>query len=465
MGLLGKPKGLQRKVSRMDTAAMLLTAGDIRQALGGTYQMMRDNFDPLIIERHKTSPVAKGAFAMGPDVCAACGEHGKGMRLQAAHIVSLQECGETTTDNLVPLCERPGRKDDAIGCHQLFDSGYASVREVENCRQAWLVRNALFPLRGCMTKRYHKHAFQPSTIGSKAPDKIQSLLTTKGTRAAIREAEKRLVAARLESDRFRLRLKIVEIMRRRSARGKLELAAQLYRELENEQSVPQDMESWFYYEGGYINLLLCHHEKARDFFQRSLDFLDKSTAGWEGKWAAATSLVVLCTIALKGRTAPLAELRKVLSKARSIAGKASELHGTRWINNCNWHLVSMSLVSGDVGGADKAHRTALDHWHTMTVLEGWDNGSRPTLLNITGNLLAQKANSTSDAKEALRYLTRALVGLVGARRYHPEGARDLLFAAEKMLRIIGKTSDADLVRDVALRTRDGSSWMQPYRDS
>jgi len=442
---------------------MLLTATEIREALGKTYDMLRREFDPLVVERPKTNKFGREVFNKHTDVCAACGERGKDIELEAGHVVALEEGGKTTAENLLPLCNRPHKKGKYAGCHKLFDDGFASVAEMKNAKLAWINGNVDYQLRNRMVDRYIKHRSQPANIGSGEPNIIQSLLTKSATVKAIAAAESLIIKTSDEKEKFRLRLKIIEIMRRRSARGALEKSAKLFTVLEKEKSIPEDFKSWFHYEGGYINLLFGNHERARQRFRLSLDAIDKGTKYWEGKWASAASVLIQATLAVKGQDAPFANFRKSLGKIERMTKSAEELHGKRWLSNCLWNSIRLNLVENKIKEAHESWNKAQEHWHNITVLEGWDKGSRSTILAIGGELFACSAQKTSDAKNALRFLVRGLVLLIGARRNHPEGIRDLLFATERMLYLIGKRSDAKIVHDVALRTRDGSSWIAPYK--
>ncbi len=76
---------------------LLTTPRDVHMALGQTYHMLRNSFDPYRLERPKTGEIASEAFRKRSPVCAACGEaEHSGLSLQAAHIVPVAECGETT---------------------------------------------------------------------------------------------------------------------------------------------------------------------------------------------------------------------------------------------------------------------------------------------------------------------------------------------------------------------------------
>ena len=442
---------------------LLVTSIDVFNALKPTYWMLRNQFDPYKLERGKTAQVAQQAFGKRPRVCATCGERKRsGLSLRAAHIVPVAECGDTTEDNLVPLCDRDKQNGQAFGCHWLFDSGYASVDEMKEARTRWTSNESSFQLRVQMVKRYERHQKSPSTIGSSGNDGIQELLTRGAPVVALREAEKCLEKTTDAKKRFDLRLKIVELRRRRSARGELERASELYRELSKENKVPPDSKSRFHYEGGYLQLLLGHHDKAKGEFQISLRRVDKKKRHWEGQWSAAALLVVLTTIACEGAKAPFSQLRRMLEKALSAAHDASELHGKRWVANCLLHLASLSLAEGDQRRAKECLEKAIDHWRKMTVLDGWDRAFRPLLLAVTGEVLAAHAHARCDAENALKYLTRALVGIIW-RGQNLSGVRDVLSAMVPMLRLVGQQSHARRVQDVASRVRDGASWMSPCR--
>jgi tetratricopeptide (TPR) repeat protein len=422
--------------------SLLVTAMDLFNALKPTYWMLRDHFDPYNLERGKTSQIAQKAFSKRPCVCAACGEQTRtGLSLRAAHIVAVAECGETTEDNLVRLCDRDKQNRPDSGCHWLFDTGYASVDEMKEARTIWTSNKSSFLLREKMIKRYKRHQKSPSTIGSSRSDSIQELFTRGAPVKALQEAENRLKKTTDAKERFRLYLKIIELRRRRSARGELERASELFTELSKESKVPTEFKSWFHYEGGYLQLLLGHHDKARREFEISLLRVDKKERYWEGQWSAAVSLIVLTTIACERAKAPYAKLRRRFEKALNAARSAGEIHGKRWILNCLLHLTSLSLAEGDQRRAQNCLEKAIEHWQKMTVLEGWDRAFRPTILAITGKVHAVNAKTRSDTENALKYLTRALVGIIW-RGENLSGARDVLFATAQMLKLMGKHSHA-----------------------
>ncbi len=449
--------------ARENRNRLLVTSVDVFNALKPTYRMLRGHFDPYRLERGRTGQVAQKAFNGRPRVCGACGEPKRsGLSLHAAHIVPVAECGETTEDNLVPLCDRDEPNGPRSGCHRLYDSGCASVCEMKETWNRWRNRESVFSLREAMVQRYKCHQKSPSTIGSSESDGIQQQFTRGALVGALRNTEGLLGKTTDAKERFRLRLKIVELHRRRSARGELELASKLYEELSTEDNIPADFKSWFHYEGGYLQLLFGCHDIARREFQTALSALDRNEEYWQGRWSSAASLVVQTTIACEGAKAPFCRLREMLEEALSAARGARELHGKRWVFNCLLHLTNLSLTEGDARGAQKNLEKAIDHWHKMTVLEGWDRAFRPTVLAVTGKVLAQNARGQRDAEKALKYLTRALVGILWQGE-NLANTRDVLFAMAPMLRLVGKDTHAKRVQDVASRVRDGASWVFPYR--
>lgn len=438
----------------------------IGNAIGSIYDGLKTEFDPLKNERRETVKIGRRVFNKKTSVCVACGKNkDNGFSLEYAHIVPLEECGETKEENIVPLCKRQGKRQENRGCHKLFDDGYASITEMQRARLEWKKGTSKYQLREHMVERYQKHQKQSSSINSDSKNKIQALVTHGATVKAIKEAKRLLEQTGDKNESVELRLKIIEIERRRSALGALERASKCFFQLEQEKGTPKNFYSWFYYEGGYINLLLGRHNIALDYFQKSLNAVDKTKKNWQGQFVAATSLIVQSKNALMGPKAPFPTLRRKLIEAKKIADQAEEIHGTRWVSNCLWHLVTLDILRGDIQCASNSLEKAQNHWHTMTVLEGWDKGSRLTILAITGELLAAKAKNKTNAQDALKYLTRALVLLIGARPHFPEGGRDLLFAIAHMLHLIGRNRQADQVHNVASRIREGGSWRFPYRNA
>jgi hypothetical protein len=441
---------------------LLLTTWHVRVALGEDYTYIKDHFDPLPEQREKTRDTAAEAFKGKPKACAICGEK---IRLQSAHIQALAECGETTPENLIPLCSStPGRK----GCHRLYDTGCASQQEMFEARQHWMQTGPDPSLRSLMKKRLCLHRSQPPNSGATAGDEIQHFIDNGYYCLALKAIRKRLSGVS-GAERFRYELKRIEVLRRRTAKDSLEKAACTWSKLQASGAIPQPLTSLFYYEGGYIEMLLGRHEAALPYCRRSREAITLEdgtpTPGMEGAWLASAGLEIQTTIALKGVHAPWADVMQLAEKARSLSEQAKDMdiHGRRWVDNWNWHTVRIELVRGRMDNCVAVLKEAEAYARRVTTLEKWDWLGLAIRRTISGAVMAAQASSACDAKRALRHLSRALVLQVGQNRKHPEMVRDLLFAIAACLRLLGRNDRAERVESVAKRTRDGSSWLYPYR--
>jgi len=199
---------------------LLLTTSHVRVALDEDYTYIKDYFDLLPEQWEKTKHTAAKAFQGRPEACAVCGEK---MRLQAAHIQALAECGKTVSKNLIPLCSStPGRK----GCHQLYDIGCASQEEMYRAQQNWMQGRTAPNLRWQMEKRLRLHKSQPPSSGLATRNEIQHLIDNGCYRQALKAIHKRISKVSGE-EHFRYELKCIEVLRRRTAQGSNEVSGTL----------------------------------------------------------------------------------------------------------------------------------------------------------------------------------------------------------------------------------------------
>lgn len=447
----------------MGVNEILMTAGAVRNALGRSYDTFCRSFDAIGRERAKTASVGRRLFP-GIRGCAVCDESGHGLRVEVAHIHALEECGLTASDNLILLCRRLGKRHDERGCHQLFDDGFASRVEVTALRTA-AGRGLTCTLRQQMQERYREHCAPRAT--SKL-DRFEALLASihgEKTRGALRKAQHLAENAATRwpagsEEHFVLKLKAVEMMRRRAARGSLDDAARHFEQL-LQGPIPEARRSSFFYEGGYVELLRGRHVKALPYFIKSRDAIDPAESGW--KWAAAASLVAQCEVAVGGGNAHWSQALRLVNEAERASTASGGTDGARWVMNSRVNRARILLAKGDIEAAVRAWEAAMETWEGMTALTGWDHGSRTVIVGFAGVLSARAAGSEKDAKTALRYLARASVGFLGAGRQHPETVRDVLLSATQALTLLGRKELAARFRETAERTRDGSSWLHPYR--
>ena len=441
----------------------LTTAGAVREALGSSYSTVCRLYDDLKRERAKTAILGRRLFP-GARACAICGGSGLGFRIELAHIQALEECGTTVPENVILLCRRLRALHHERGCHQLFDNGFASMSEISALRfdrpSDWQPE-----LRLRMQERHQQHFGSRSSSAMNEFEILMASIDAEKTRGALLKAQVTAIRASIRyaatsDEHFVFRLKAIEMMRRRAARSSLDEAARHFDALLR-FCVPYSRRASFFYEGGYIELLRGNHEKARAYFIASRDAVDTTEEGW--KWAAAAIMAVQCEVVLCGMKAPWNVLLAAINKAERLAKVSAGRNGARWVMNCRLGRARLLLAKGDITEAVQAKEAALHSWKSMTTITGWDSAFRAFILSVSGIIAARKGCSESDARAALRYLVRALVVLLGAARMHPETVRDVLFATADALAILRKTDLAGRFRDVAKRTQDGSSWLQPYR--
>jgi hypothetical protein len=418
---------------------LLTTAYAVRRDLGSTYEYLLQR-DPLRAGRRQRN-VLKDA----PQLCAACGK--PEVELQVAHIKALELGSETVFENLVRLCHEPRRN----GCHELYDSGYASPREMREAQGKWLRGEIDNTLRPTMESRRN------------AGDEIERCKREGQLRKALRCVEDRLRHTADDVQALRLRIKALELERRRTSKDALQRADRIFTELSKRPSLPQQLRSWLFYEGGYVALLMGQQEIARTRFEEGLAATDRSAPGWEWKCAAATAKIVHTAVAALGAKSPWDKLYADLTAAASLADAGHDADSRRWALNCRWNTARLFLARGDLTNAEAVWRSAADIWESVTVETGWDVAVHWSAVAIRGQIAALQATTASRADEALRHLARAIVATVGRAGRYPEGIRDTLFALARVFDLLGASDHSICAREVALRTQDGTSWLCPFR--
>jgi hypothetical protein len=218
-----------------------------------------------------------------------------------------------------------------------------------------------------------------------------------------------------------------------------------------------------------VALLLGDHAEARKRFERSLAALENKD-GWparerEGAWLGSLALVVQCEAA-KGRDqADWRELGRLVRKADRIIKNSTigDHDKQRWIDNWRCHHVRLSLVRGDREQCLRALQRANAHVKKLTLEQKDDPLGQTTRVSIEGIVAAHWSQTAKEARQALSILAQALHLQITYGGRHPEMLRDVLFSQASCLRIIGDGERAARVAAIAERTRDGSSWLFPYR--
>jgi tetratricopeptide (TPR) repeat protein len=438
---------------------LLCTNYEVHGALGEQYRNLVTRYDIKRGERHKTK---READMLEPRCCAACGRRPpKVLRLEAAHINPLAECARTESTNLLLLCRERMDKYDR-GCHKLFDQGYASIRSMRTCRERWM--NGLPPVhRGAMLKMMKLQGKKPQQLGHL----FQEL-------SALRKRQ-----ARYSSDSenwAEVQLSIAEVTRRRARKDALKRARMEIVKIRIEVFQKPSTIARYFYERGYIDLLTGNLADALKDFDEGRKVLETdlrdSSHGW--RWSAHTCLMAQVGRALYSAHSSSgwswARIQQELQEALRKAEKAARLlepgtddyrHANRWVENCLLHLTKPKIANNHYQSALELWKRARDVWERMDLSTGWDAGFRPHHFILYGHIELMKAKDPEEIRQALAYLVRAIVLLVGLRRQQPEGVRDLLFATARATRALRDPIHKQVER-VAYRCVDLSSWFNPY---
>jgi hypothetical protein len=282
-----------------------------------------------------------------------------------------------------------------------------------------------------------------------------------------------------------LQIRIAEITRRRTTKDALSRAiAELDRVEVRNLSSPAHC-ARYYYEKGYINLLGGRIEAAFLDFLSGRKALEKEISRpinrW--RWAAHTCLIAQVSrlLSAAGLSAgwTWSKINKELHNALDQAQIAMEetkptnpedvdhvtaeeyRHASRWVLNCYLHLVKPAIARNRVRECKKYLALAGEKWETVDVSSGWDAGFRPTQLCLYGQVLLLSAGTKECFQEALSYLVRAMVLMIGYRRQQPEGIRDLLYSSAFALKEIDDSTHSQVAR-IAERCWDFSSWLKPF---
>jgi hypothetical protein len=392
--------------------------------------------------------------------------------MERAHINPLSECAETTENNLIWLCREKQGNDP--GCHGLFDKEFASIVAMRKCKKRQV--EGLRPVhRGMMLCL--RNLYGPSFLQQGHPNKELAFL------------QKQQSPYTPGSEEWsNLQITIAEVTRRKTTKNALIRAMEEIDKVDIDTLSDSAEQSRYYYEKGYIYLLSGKPDQA--FFQFSVGRATQekriTEAGNRWRWAAHTCLMVqanrLIEAAEPSKGWTWNKISKAMSEALEHAKIAADLtqpvgnvslmslvpeeyeeyrHANRWVQNCILHLVKPKI-------ALKHHRKALEYlelasrrWESMDVSSGWDSGFRPTYLTLYGQAILLRARTKEELKEALAYLVRSMVLLIGLQVRNPEGIRDTLFSTASGLRRL-KDPIHTRVTEIAKRCRDFNSWRHPF---
>ena len=440
------------------------TSHQIRGALGSNYRRLVNLYDIKTRERNATTKKVSKK-------CAACGRPPtEGYSIQAAHISPLSECAITVEGNLLPLCKEQSGNPE-LGCHTLFDQGYCSILDMYECRKRWIAG---------LTPTTRSQMLQMRADYGPRPQQLGYLKVELGN---LRSKQK---FAQNDSEEWHIvQIQITEITRRRARKDALRRALKEIVKVNPECLHSDYLKARYFYEKAYIELLSGHLNEAFSDFLEGRNILEANIYIPENAWrfAAHTSLLAQTSCIMRFFNTESGwswkrlheELTKSLSYAqmavmdfkRAMETDASPnlreeyRHARRWVLNCQIHLIKPYIAVGDLGSAFKCCNKVYENWESMDISNGWDAGFRTSLLSLYGQLLLKSAQNPDEIDNALAYLVRSLVLLIGLRRQQPEGIRDLLFSIADALKY-KNDSMHKFILATASDCMDFSSWFNPY---
>lgn len=448
---------------------VLRTGYEIYTGLGrNLYQYLVNKYD---FKRRERGVTTRTGRKLEPRRCAACGRYQhEVLRLEAAHISPLSECARTTENNLILLCKEEAGKTEP-GCHSLFDNGYASIKSIRECRENWVKR-----LRPVYRQRMLKlrHLYGPSALQQGHLRKELAYL-------------RKLQSEQLSKSEVwsLLQIRIAEITRRRTKKNALNRAMAELDEVTIRNLSSPAQYARYYYEMGYINLLSGRLETAFSDFLSGRKALDKEISKPSNRWRWAAHTCLIAQVSRLLRASGLTtgwtwskinkELNKALNQAQiamdetkatngnNLQNVTSEeyRHASRWVQNSYLHLVKPAIARNHIRKCQEYLKLAEKKWESMDVSSGWDAGFRPTQLSLYGQVTLLSADTKEQLQEALSYLVRSMVLLIGYRRQQPEGIRDVLYSIAFTLKQLDDSVNNQVAR-IAERCGDFSSWLNPF---
>lgn len=419
----------------------------IKKALNSSYNIFEE-FDPKNTERCKTNQIKKKIIKENGAICAICGE--KNSKIVAAHIEPLEAGGVTTEENIILLCSK-SINSDAPGCHELFDDGLTSIKQIEklknrNCSCEWgSIRKQMMVL------------WEKRKMAKNSEDPLQQLISKRHWGIALKLLKKAKVNTQ-DEESFSIIIKEAEINRKRSAKDGLKQARKLL-DFANKsiKSIPEILHSRLYYESGYVHLLCGEHDLATEQFELSekhaSNNIERTSAFW--LWLNAE-------IALRGNQSRWDIVEKKMDEIHRNKNQANSTLAARIHANGLFNRVRVFLIQNKFEKAKDKLDEAVEHWKNMDIESGWEKSFFPTMLSLKGQVLLSTTRRKTDAEAALNLFSRYIVIMLAGRQV-PEGIRDVLFPAAKCLRIMGKNKDAKHVEITASRILDGASFMFPYK--
>lgn len=418
----------------------------IKKALNSTYNRFEE-FDPKSTERKKTNPIKKEIIKKSGKICAICGKRKK---IVAAHIEPLEAGGESTEKNIILLCS-DSINSLAPGCHELFDDGLTSIKQIEK------LKNRNSPCKSETIRKQMMVLWEKRKIEKRAEDSVRQRISKRHWKIALNLLREKKIQTQNKNN-FSIILKEAEINRRRTAREGLHQARKLLNfNKESFKSIPKKLYSRFYYELGYVHLLCGEHDLAAEKFELSEKYSsnpsEKNAAFW--LWLNAE-------IVSRGNQARWDIVEKKIYEIDRNKNQNDSIFSKRIYANGLFNRVRIFLTQKKFKEAKDKLDEALEHWKNIDIESGWEKSSFSTILSIRGQVLLSLDDTKLGAETALKFFSRCIVIMLAGKQV-PEGIRDVLFPAAKCLRIMEYNKDADHVEIIASRILDGASFTFPYK--
>ena len=405
-----------------------LTFGEVINALGtASFEELKLQYDPKRIARAKR-------LDMKPAPCVACGRLADSAN-KKAHILPVAEGWATTDDNIIWLCERPGKQTASDGCHWLFDHGYTSANEITAAKSA--EGEAAFQLGPQLRSRYNDFGPSPRESGH------------------YRKWQKALAAERkgIEHDYAtfaKLTIEIAECSRRRPTKDSLKRALSILDNVTPDKIVVLHLLARYYYERGYIFFLQGGLSESRKLFATPLeqltDYESNPASAW--RWAAHRAMITQIDLLLAQGDPPaqakrlpsfrdeLIEVLKVVLKAERELNIPNPWNADpetrrdramvgRWVQNMLHDLCRIEVLMGNKDQSLHYLTRALDRWKDRHLANRWESPFKPLLVSLRGHVQLLRASCDSEVREAVGYLIRALV-LFRGQSQQPEWTADIL---------------------------------------
>ncbi len=428
------------------------TSYEVKMALRSHLEYLRQ-LDPLKAERDRTAALKNKLIKQFGSKCAYCNSEGS---VDAAHIIPLEIGAKTTEDNLILLCK---------DCHETYDDGHMPISNMQAFARAFKV--------GEKSSLGEKIAIQEKPQGSitKATaslcllsDDLLDMQKSNKYAKAVRLVKKVLKRKDLNNEeKVYLTIKLGELTRRRAACGVLQESLR-YLESIDEWRVPKKYKPVYYYEIGYVNRLLGHHEKALDIYLKGMN--ETSTGSGPDSVAVEVNKI-LCEMAGSDELAPNQEraLTKRLNALIVKCQKAGGYWGGRWELNCIAHSLQVSIKARNKKESWKKFTTFKESFFTSDVSKGWDAGSKQSYSLLKGLVFVLIPRNDKDVEMGISLLARSFLARIGYRQ-RLEGIRDAGMGLAIGLEKKGGQRNAKAAKalnDLMNRTVDGTSYIWPWR--